>query len=1219
MKKGIAVLTLVLALGAVLATLYYPGDRRASLTGGAPSPIRSTPPDPLASNSPLSFGASQSTPIIFAGISGLPPRFIESGPNRGTGWLEYETQEVRKGMEADGFRLQQEYFTPARIAHEFQKGSPICTFPFEWTNPKQTFASKPDRLYTIALDFDEESGRSILFNRDDQPRFQKHLDRNGNLILDHLLEDPSLKLVLVRNKDYGALTRKLTELDANGDQVVREAYKDHVYLMLIKDNRQLVEMLNAKRFDYIFSDHIEDQDLKASGLSKERFVQVEYSTSQVKDLKDPALTQVSIVCAVNPETQRALPYFNKWIALNRGSAWKDSKRMYRNKVDPRYRSQPVLSWVLLLAGKFSSQLANGDVDAWYPLQQRHFSGLQLFPSPPPLPALPALPKPKRPLLWHALTEVHDSLVVLSESQFYHRSILDADRWDMDAYLANVVNPWDHRHLYRSLTNAVNQRLLHFDFEKEAKGVPRLEDLKSTILGAKPTRNFTLFASGLIAADLAVFEPILKSPLLESLTVFDAAPEVTSKVLSLLASHANGNLKALSLTNCSFTGLTARSNEFPFKHLKQLQLNGSQLTSQQLAVLLPQLSVEIESLSLGNLITAWSLETARIFGSRVWPKLRHLDLSVNSLDRRQWDWMIRGLPPSLETLEMGANCVPPEGISKLLQMKFPNLKILGLGKFDFASPLYPAYFPKSVESLSFPWSVVDASHFTLPPRLTALNLSEAAEKQPVKRVDAFFSRLGPQVSILNLSLASITIDGLRVLAAQKGIQHIERLDLSGNQLGDEAMEVLSQAPFTVSHLNLDNNSLQNRGAEIVARRWLPKLKSLNLSFNPVSEPGVKAIAENLPEGLERLELASLYSLDAKVLAERLPKSLKILNLSSNQLTDRDLAALGPQLPRGLYHLSLSRSSFGIRGVWSLANAMPEHLTVLEMNRVPIESEGIELLAQALPQTVTELSLGHLNLKPSAVEALVKALPPQLRSLEFEKINWSEASAEKFLASLPKSVQTFKWNAVPVGPSAAERLSAHWPEYLRFFQLSGAGLGNQGVKNLSRTLPATLERIELEGNQLTDEGLVALSAQPLEQVKNLYLGDNMFASRGISALNSKKRSLNNIVFTGCHLDAKALAAFGPNVLDRVRRFRMGNNPFTNSALIDFVKKMSPETWDLQLASIGFTYEGIDRMIAALPPNLIRLVFSGNEIGEKGNQKLFDFAEKRRQEGPLLFVYR
>ena len=115
--------------------------------------------------------------------------------------MEYQTQEVRKGMIQDGFNIRRDWMTPARIAYEFKQNHPICTYPAEWNHPEKLFSKRPDRIYSIALNLGGEESRSIIFSRDDFSRFKKHLDNKGNLDLDALFPDTTLKTVLIRDKD----------------------------------------------------------------------------------------------------------------------------------------------------------------------------------------------------------------------------------------------------------------------------------------------------------------------------------------------------------------------------------------------------------------------------------------------------------------------------------------------------------------------------------------------------------------------------------------------------------------------------------------------------------------------------------------------------------------------------------------------------------------------------------------------------------------------------------------------------------------------------------------------------------------------------------------------------------------------------------------------------------------------------------------------------------
>ena len=127
------------------------------------------------------------------------------------------------------------------------------------------------------------------------------------------------------------------DVDAEGDQFVRKEYQDHVLLLLVKENRQILEMLNAHRFDYVFADAIEDQDFKLTGIKKEKFKEVIYQTERIgQNIQDPKIVMVSIACSIHPLTLKLLPSINEKISRLRDKVWFDGKRQYRKSLDPKF-------------------------------------------------------------------------------------------------------------------------------------------------------------------------------------------------------------------------------------------------------------------------------------------------------------------------------------------------------------------------------------------------------------------------------------------------------------------------------------------------------------------------------------------------------------------------------------------------------------------------------------------------------------------------------------------------------------------------------------------------------------------------------------------------------------------------------------------------------------------------------------------------------------------
>ena len=181
---------------------------------------------------------------------------------------------------------------------------------------------------------------NCIFHQEDLPKFQKHFDKKGDLNIDSLLQDKALKTLLVRDFDYGSLGLKVLDVDAQGDQFVRKEYQDHVILLLVKDNRQILEMLNAHRFDYVFADSIEDEDFKVTGIKKEKFKEVGYQTERIgQNIQDPKIVMVSIACSIHPLTLKLMPSINEKISRLREYKWFDAKSQYRSSIDPKFKYQ----------------------------------------------------------------------------------------------------------------------------------------------------------------------------------------------------------------------------------------------------------------------------------------------------------------------------------------------------------------------------------------------------------------------------------------------------------------------------------------------------------------------------------------------------------------------------------------------------------------------------------------------------------------------------------------------------------------------------------------------------------------------------------------------------------------------------------------------------------------------------------------------------------------
>jgi NLR family CARD domain-containing protein 3 len=119
---------------------------------------------------------------------------------------------------------------------------------------------------------------------------------------------------------------------------------------------------------------------------------------------------------------------------------------------------------------------------------------------------------------------------------------------------------------------------------------------------------------------------------------------------------------------------------------------------------------------------------------------------------------------------------------------------------------------------------------------------------------------PGMLLSNTSLQSVCLSNnglddqdmlvLSQALTQNKMVPLESLDLSFNEISCVGVESLMNALWgskTLRHLKLDNNNMQDRGAQLCAViQSSIELESLDLSFNKITTIGIKALMKNLSE-------------------------------------------------------------------------------------------------------------------------------------------------------------------------------------------------------------------------------------------------------------------------------------------------------------------------------------------------------------------------------------
>lgn len=1124
--------------------------------------------------------------IVFAGLSGSPPRYIDQGAFRGTGWEEYETQEIRRGLRADGFDIKLEWMTPARIEHEFASGSPICFWPVEWKNPVQLFSKQTNRIYSIPLKIRGDEHRSILFKRENSPKFAKHIDQKGNLNLDSLLRDPKLKTLLVRNQDYGSVNQLVTQLDSQGEQFVKNDYKKSVELRVIRDNRQLLEMLNADRFDYIFSDSIEDQDFSVSKIDKAKFSDIVFNTQSVFGSQDPKLIRISIACSTHPLSIQAMPYINKWIQSVRSETWIRVKADYRKLVDPK-----VVNIYSTTEKNFIASLKQGKMDQWYSLQQRQFPSLKLFPEPKALTFSNALPPPElsHPVLWGSFRVAPKTLVLINE---------------IDAALV----------LQDDKTLQSHPQLKTF-LEKKDRFKASMTNTAFTSLTWDPkleVEDLTLFAAGLTPEDLILLQPILSSPSLKKLTLRSAGRDSAQFIVKLLPK----SLTSLDLNDSSLLSAPI-ADAVKSMPLRALSLDSTGLSSVQLENLLANLNPEIEELSLRDAYF-WNEKATLAFNRNSWLRLKALDLGVSPCNFSCWyskKDMIPFLPSSLEFLSLKSANLRPEDVRRLFSRPFPRLKNLNLDRNRIFNP--------KEGSLSLPQSITEftcercslndelASLLRLPPRLASINLSE----NPIadRGLAPFIKNLSEHVAEVNFSDTRLTVASLSALASNERIQTIASLNLSKTDVSDHDLLAFQKARFQVSNFKVSTSKVMNESISLFNQPWLSHLTSLDLSRTLVSESGIRALALGMPEKLEGLRLDNIAGLDLDTLAPALPKHLKTLSLSNNQISDREMAILVPHLPKTLEELRLSGSGFGSDGAYLLAKHLPDRLMALTLDQLPLlTGPGLISIANRLSPRLHLLELGPVQMTLESSSAFEKHLPKYLKSLTLTSTKELEDGFSGVFKVLPNSLISLKLVSVPLSDEAAVQLNRSWPKNLRFLFLESLRGSDSAMTKLFQDWPASVNKFDLTNSSLNRRAFEGIfSGEDFNQVFMASFNGMRLPSDPLRILASKRLALGGLVLIGANLRQESLNELSSDFLAQLGLLLLGHNPIGSQAVLKFVKKLPPHFKVLGLLSTGLTSQSIPQLLKVLPPDLQLLVLTGNDIGQSGLEKVRLYKAKKEAE--------
>ena len=199
--------------------------------------------------------------------------------------------------------------------------------------------------------------------------------------------------------------------------------------------------------------------------------------------------------------------------------------------------------------------------------------------------------------------------------------------------------------------------------------------------------------------------------------------------------------------------------------------------------------------------------------------------------------------------------------------------------------------------------------------------------------------------LKLGINFITDKGIKEWAGSSSttLKGVKRLVLSDNKLTDDSLAELVQSLNFSKLESLDIGWMEagNKTAEAIGTtKVLPCLKKLDLERSYIDPEGIRMLIEGkIAENLEELSLVAnkLGDEGAKVIATAHNfKNLKVLNISQNMIGDEGAKAIGSSMHlSGLTHLYIGRNVFGPEG----AKAIHQTKTLTRLKTLVLQ-EGVE---------------------------------------------------------------------------------------------------------------------------------------------------------------------------------------------------------------------------------------------------------------------------------------
>ncbi len=166
-------------------------------------------------------------------VTGVPPKLIQDGPFRGTGYGEQQVALLTRHLPQFGHHF--EVVTPARLWHEMQAGQGVCSVDIADLPERESWAVFSRHQTSIP-------GYRVLVLKDRLPEFSEFRDRDGRVDLDLLAASDRFTGIYVAGRHYMPEITRFLESPAR---------KTHIDAM--SASTRIFEMVAGGRGDFSFA------------------------------------------------------------------------------------------------------------------------------------------------------------------------------------------------------------------------------------------------------------------------------------------------------------------------------------------------------------------------------------------------------------------------------------------------------------------------------------------------------------------------------------------------------------------------------------------------------------------------------------------------------------------------------------------------------------------------------------------------------------------------------------------------------------------------------------------------------------------------------------------------------------------------------------------------------------------------------------------------------